>query len=116
MLEFSVLYGGEKIYAVVEIGGKQYRVAPKQTIEVERLDVPEGEVTELDRVLFIGEDDNILVGNPTIKGARVLATSLGEVKGKKTIVFKYKPKIRYQKKRGHRQRHTKILVNDIIRG
>jgi len=91
-------------------------VAPKQTIQVERLSVPEGEVTELNRVLFIGEDDNTIVGNPTIEGARVVATSLGEIKGKKATVFKYKPKIRYQKKRGHRQRHTKILVNDIIKG
>lgn len=116
MLEFAVLYGGEKIYAVIEIAGRQYKVAPKQTIEVERLELPEGEATEFDRVLFIGEDDSTLVGNPTIKGARVVATSLGEVKGQKAVVFKYKPKVRYQKKRGHRQQHTKILVNDIIKG
>jgi len=116
VLQFLLVYGGEKIYAIIEIGGKQYKVAPKQTIEVERLDVPEGDAVEVDRVLFIGGDGNTVVGNPTIKGARVLATSLGEAKGEKIIVFKYKPKVRYRNKRGHRQIHTKILINQIIEG
>jgi large subunit ribosomal protein L21 len=105
-----------KIYAVVEIGGKQYKVAPKQTIEVERLGVPEGETVELDRVLFIGGDGDTLVGNPIISGAKVMATSLGETKGEKVIVFKYKAKVRYRRKKGHRQTYTKILVNEIIKG
>jgi large subunit ribosomal protein L21 len=100
---------GAKIYAVVEIGGKQYKVAPKQTIEVERLGVSEGDTIELDRVLF-------LVGNPIIEGAKVVATSLGEAKGEKVIAFKYKSKVRYRRKKGHRQTYTKILVNEIIKG
>ena len=107
---------GAKIYAVVEIGGKQYKVAPKQTIEVERLGVPEGDTVELDKVLFIGGDGDTLVGNPIIKGAKVVATSLGEVKGDKIIVFKYKSKVRYRRKTGHRQTYTRILVNEIIKG
>jgi large subunit ribosomal protein L21 len=107
---------GKKIYAVIEIGGKQYKVAPKQTIEVDRLGVPEGETVELDRVLFIGGDGDTLVGNPIIKGAKVVATSLGEAKGEKVIVFRYKSKVRYRRKRGHRQTYTKILVNEIIKG
>ncbi len=107
---------GAKIYAVVEIGGKQYKVAPKQTIEVERLGVPEGETVELDRVLFIGGDGDTLVGNPIIEGAKVVATCLGEAKGEKVIVFKYKPKVRYRTKKGHRQTYTRILVNEIIKG
>jgi len=116
VLESPFLYGGEKIYAVIEIGGKQYKVAPKQTIEVERLDVAEGDTVELDKVLFIGGDGDTLVGNPIIKGAKVLATSLGEAKGDKVIVFKYKAKVRYRKKKRHRQTYTKILVNEIIKG
>jgi large subunit ribosomal protein L21 len=107
---------GAKIYAVVEIGGKQYKVAPKQTIEVERLGVPEGDTVELDRVLFIGGDGDTLVGNPIIKGAKVVVTSLGEAKGEKIIVFKYKSKVRYRRKTGHRQTYTRILVNEIIKG
>jgi large subunit ribosomal protein L21 len=115
VLESPFLYGGEKIYAIIEIGGKQYKVAPQQTIEVERFDVPEGDRVELDRVLFIGGDKDTLVGNPIIKGAKVVATSLGEAKGEKVIVFKYKAKVRYRKKKGHRQTYTKLLVNEIIK-
>jgi large subunit ribosomal protein L21 len=116
VLEFPFLYGGENIYAIIEVGGKQYKVAPKQTLEVELLDVPEGDKVELDKVLFIGEDKKTLVGNPVIKGAKVVATSLGEAKGEKVVVFRYKSKVRYRSKRGHRQPYTKILVNEIIKG
>jgi len=116
VLESNFLYGGEKIYAIIEIGGKQYKVAPKQTIEVERLDVPEGDIVELDRVLFIGGDKDNVVGDPVIKGAKVVATSLGEAKGEKVIAFRYKSKVRHRSKRGHRQTYTKILVNEIIKG
>lgn len=65
--------------------------------------------------MFIGEDKNALIGNPTIKGAKVTATSLGEAKGEKVVVFKYKPKIRYRSKSGHRQISTKILINEIVK-
>jgi len=116
VLKFGFLYGGGKIYAIVEIGGKQYKVTPKQTIKVECLGVPEGGTVELDRVLFIGGDGNALVGNPTIEGAKVVATSLGEAKGDKIIVFKYKAKVRYRRKKGHRQTYTKILINEIVKG
>jgi len=115
VLESPFLYGGEKIYAIIEIGGKQYKVAPKQTIEIERFDVAEGDKVELDKVLFIGGDKDTLVGNPIIKGAKVVATSLGEAKGEKIIVFKYKAKVRYRRKKGHRQTYTKLLVNEIIK-
>jgi large subunit ribosomal protein L21 len=115
VLESPFLYGGEKIYAIIEIGGKQYKVAPQQTIEVECFDVPEGDRVELDKVLFIGGDKDTLVGNPIIKGAKVVATSLGEAKGEKIIVFKYKAKVRYRRKKGHRQTYTKLLVNEIIK-
>jgi len=84
-------------------------------IEVERLAVLEGDTVELDKVLFIGEDEGMLVGNPTLAGAKVIATSLGEIKGDKIIVFKYKPKSRYRKKTGHRQIYTKLLVNEIVK-
>ena len=71
---------------------------------------------ELDRVLLIREDGSTVVGNPVIKGAKVVATSLGEAKGEKVIVFRYKSKTRYRSKRGHRQTYSKILVNEIIKG
>jgi large subunit ribosomal protein L21 len=116
VLKFPFLYGGKKIYAIIEIGGKQYKVTPKQTLEVERLNIPEGDKVELDKVLFIGEDKKNLIGSPIIKGAKVVATSLGEAKGEKVIVFRYKSKVRYRSKRGHRQTYTKILVNEIVKG
>lgn len=65
-------------------------------------------------MLFIGDCENPLVGNPTIKGARVIATCLGEVKGDKVTVFKYKPKVRYHRKKGHRQIYTKLSIDEII--
>ncbi len=81
---------------------------------MERLDVAEGSKVELDKVLFIGGNGNSLIGNPLIKGAKVIATSLGEVKGDKVIVFKYKSKVRYHKKTGHRQIYTTLSINEIV--
>jgi large subunit ribosomal protein L21 len=103
-----------KIYAIIETGGKQYKVTPGQTIDVERLDVAAGDTVELDRVLFIANGDRVMVGNPTIDGAKVIATSQGEGKGKKIIVFKYKPKVRYRRKMGHRQLYTRLTIDEIV--
>jgi large subunit ribosomal protein L21 len=102
-----------KIYAIIETGGKQYRVAPGQTIEVERLDVPEGNAVELGRVVLMADDDKVTVGKPAIDGVKVLATSAGEGRGKKITVFKYKRKTRYQKKTGHRQPYTRLTIDRI---
>ena len=66
-------------------------------------------------MVFIGDDQNALVGNPTIEGAKVIATCLGEVKGEKVIAFKYKSKIRYRRKKGHRQIYTRLAINEIAR-
>ena len=104
----------EKIYAIIETGGKQYKVTPGQTIDVERLDVAEGDTIELDRVLLIADGDRITVGNPAIEGAKVVATSQGEGKAKKIIVFKYKSKVRYRRKIGHRQLYTRLTVDKIV--
>ena len=82
---------------------------------MERLDVAEGDKIELDKGLFIGDNGNSLVGNPIIKGAKVTATSLGEIKGDKVTVFKYKSKVRYRKKTGHRQIYTTLSINEIIK-
>ncbi len=66
-------------------------------------------------MLFISDEANTLMGNPTIEGAKVIATSLGEVKGDKIIVFKYKSKVRYRKKTGHRQIYTRLAVSEIVK-
>ena len=104
----------EKIYAIIETGGKQYKVTPGQTIDVERLDVAEGSTVDLDRVLLIARGEKTTVGSPTVEGAKVVATSQGENKAKKVIVFKYKPKVRYRKKTGHRQLYTRLTIDEII--
>ena len=74
----------------------------------------EGNTVELERVLLIANDDKVTVGTPTVDGAKVIATSQGEGKGKKIIVFKYKPKVRYRKKTGHRQLYTRLAIDRII--
>jgi len=102
-----------EIYAIIETGGKQYKVSPGQTIDVERLDVAEGKKVELDKVLLIADGDKVTVGTPTVDGAKVVATSQGDGKGDKIIVFKYKPKVRYRKKTGHRQLYTRLIIDKI---
>ena len=106
--------GGLTIYAVIETGGKQYKVSPGQTIDVERLEVAEGKTVKLDRVLLIGDGKKVTVGTPIVDGAQVVATSKGEGKGDKVIVFKYKPKVRYRKKTGHRQLYTRLVIDEIV--
>jgi len=102
-------------YAIVETGGKQYKVASGKRIKVDYLGVDEGKEVELSRVLFIADDKDTIIGTPTIDDAKVLATSLGDGKGEKIIVFKYKPKTRYRVKKGHRQLFTRLLINEIVR-
>jgi large subunit ribosomal protein L21 len=102
-------------YAIVETGGKQYKVAPGQKIDVARLAVAEGEDVELSRVLLIVDDKDTVIGSPTIDGAKVTATCLGEGKDDKIIVFKYKPKVRYRRKTGHRQLYARLEIKEILK-
>ncbi len=102
------------MYAVIETGGKQYRVQPGDTLVVERLDAPVGSRVELDRVLMVVPDSGPpLVGRPLVAGARVRARVVAQEKGRKIIVFKFKAKVRYRRKQGHRQRYTRLAVEDI---
>lgn len=100
---------------MVESGGKQYKVSPGQTIEVEKLPV-EGDTIELDRVHLVADGDKVTLGRPTIAGAKVVATVLGEGKGERVTVFKYKPKVRYRRKIGHRQFYTRLAIKEIVVG
>ena len=105
----------KQTYAIVETGGKQYKVAAGQTIDVDYLDVAEGESVELSKVLFIADGEEATIGSPTVDGAKVVATSRGEIKGDKIIVFKYKPKVRYRRKKGHRQLYTRLEIKEIVK-
>ena len=102
------------MYAVVETGGKQYRVAVGQTIDVEKLDGEDGAEVTLDRVLLVSNDGAVSVGAPVVEGARVLATVERQFKDDKVIVFKFKAKKRYRRKRGHRQLLTRLAIKEIV--
>jgi large subunit ribosomal protein L21 len=100
-------------YAIVQTGGKQYRVQPGDTIRVESLPGDEGDMVELDDVQLVSQDGDVRIGSPSISGASVSAEITGQGKGKKVIVFKYKAKTRYRRKNGHRQLYTELRINDI---
>jgi len=102
------------IYAIVETGGKQYRVTPGQVVEVDFLDAIDGTTVELDRVLLIGDGDKVVTGKPAIEGAKVVATSDGDTRAKKVIAFRYKNKTRSHVKRGHHQTYTKLMIDKIV--
>jgi large subunit ribosomal protein L21 len=102
------------MYAVIETGGKQYRVSPGQTLEVELLPAEPGSKVTLERVLLVTNDDGkTLVGAPLVPGGAVVGMVAREGRGKKIIVFKYKSKKRYRRTRGHRQDYTYLLITDI---
>ena len=101
-------------FAIVQTGGKQYKVQPGELVDVEHLDVQVGEKVELTDVLFVANDDNVAIGTPTIQGASVVAEVQEQRRGPKIIVFKYKAKTRYRKKTGHRQSYTRLLIQEIL--
>lgn len=104
------------MYAVVETGGKQYKVQVGQTIEVEKLPLAVGDKVKLDKVLVVARDGGTKVGDPHVKGARVEATVTLQDAHRKITVFKYKPKVRYRRKQGHRQQFTRLRIDKIVLG
>ncbi len=103
------------MYAVIETGGKQYRVTVGQRLDVERLPVEAGGDVELDRVLMVGgEGADVRIGTPVVAGARVVANVDEHHRGEKLIVYKMRPKKRYRRKIGHRQELTRLTIKDIV--
>lgn len=101
------------MYAVIESGGKQYRVEEGATLQVERLPVEPGAAVTLDHVLLVSDGQTVRVGAPLVPGASVQTRVLGHGRGKKVIVFKYKPKAHYRRKQGHRQNFTALRIEKI---
>jgi large subunit ribosomal protein L21 len=101
------------MYAVIETGGKQYRVELGSEIEVDRMDVEPGQTIELERVLLVADGDQAAIGQPVVDGARVSASVLRQSRGDKIVVFKYKPKARTRVKQGHRADLTVLRIADI---
>jgi large subunit ribosomal protein L21 len=102
------------MYAVVETGGKQYRLQPGDTVNVERIEGEVGQTVDLGRVLLVvGDDGAVTVGNPAVDNVRVAAEIVAHGRAAKILVFKYKPKVNYRRRQGHRQPYTRVRVVTI---
>ena len=111
-----VLYGVggcQPVYAIIQTGGKQYRVSQGDVIDVERLPGAVAEEIQFDQVLAVGDEAGFRVGRPFVDGAAVRASVVGQVKGPKLVVFKYKRKVNYRRKTGHRQLLTRVRIDQI---
>lgn len=106
--------GAIVMYAVIETGGKQYKVQEGDIISVEKIESKEGDKIDFSKVLLVSKEDGLIVGKPYIEGAKVEGSVLEQGKGKKIVVFKYKAKKNYKKKQGHRQPFTKVKIEKIV--
>lgn len=103
------------MFAIVETGGKQYRVAKDNTIEVELVDAAAGDKITLENVLLVSKDENdILIGSPVVKGAKVVAEVVEQFRDEKVIVFKKKRRHNYRRTKGHRQNKMILKILDIV--
>ena len=103
-------------YAIFKTGGKQYRVQPGDVLDVELLPLAVGDSAEFNEVLALSDGGEVTFGAPVVVGAKVVAQVQSHYKDKKLIVFKYKAKTRYRRKRGHRQNYTRLVIQDIQAG
>ncbi len=101
-------------YAIFRTGGKQYRVRPRDVIDVEKMPVDPGALIEMGEVLAISRDGDLQLGRPLVAGARVVAQVQAQTRDRKIIVFKYKRKVRYRRKRGHRQAYTRLAIRELL--
>ncbi len=104
------------MYAIVEMGGMQWRVTETQILRVPKLKEEPGKTVDFDRVLLVADQDRVNVGKPVVKGAKVMAKVVSHGKGNKVLVFKKKSKKNYEKLRGHRQEFTEIRIEKITTG
>ena len=101
------------MYAVVRTGGKQVRVAPGESVRVEKLEGAVGDPVELSEVLLVGSDEGARIGTPLVEGAKVMGTIAAQGRGPKLVIFKMKRRKGYRRKQGHRQAYTEIRVDGI---
>lgn len=103
------------MYAIIETGSKQYRVQPGDTLDIELLDLAEGQQNvEFDRVLLVGDGDNVRIGTPVVAGAKVTAKAVGELRGPKIDIVKYKRRKGYRLHTGHRQDLLRVQIDQIV--
>ncbi len=101
------------MYAIIETGGKQYKVQPGDVIDLERLEVGEDNTVEFDKVLAVSDDNDLQIGSPILEGATVAAELVDQLRGKKLIVFKMKKRKGYRRKQGHRQELSRVRIVEI---
>jgi large subunit ribosomal protein L21 len=101
------------MYAIVKTGGKQYRVQEGMEIDVEKINAPPGETVDLDSVMFLGLGDEVKIGTPYVQGAKVACEVVKHDRGEKVVVFKFKRRKDYRRKKGHRQDFTRLRVTAI---
>ena len=101
------------MYAIIETGGKQYKVSPGDVVFVEKLEANEGDAVTFDKVVAVGGEEGFTMGEPLVSGAGVTGTVLKNGKGKKIRIFKYSPKKGYRNRQGHRQPYTKVQIDAI---
>jgi large subunit ribosomal protein L21 len=101
------------MYAIIELGGMQWKVREKQTLRVPLIELEPGKPVQIDKVLLFADEQNIQIGRPNLPGAMVEATVVSHGKGDKILIFKKKRKKTYQKRQGHRQRYTEIRIDKI---
>jgi large subunit ribosomal protein L21 len=102
------------VYAIIESGGKQYRVEPGAVVSLERIPGEVGSPVELSRVLLVSDGTTVRVGNPTIAGVRVVSEIVAQTRGEKIDVFKFKRRKKYRRRTGHRQELTQIRISEIV--
>ena len=103
------------MYAIVEIAGKQFKVTPNQQLYTPHLNLEAGSAVTFDKVLLVDDAGSVAVGTPTVAGAQVTGKVLDQVRDDKILVFKKKRRKGYQKTQGHRQAHTKVLIENIVK-
>ncbi|WP_028775554.1 50S ribosomal protein L21 [Shimazuella kribbensis] len=101
------------MYALIETGGKQYRVEKDSVLFIEKLDAAEGDTVTFEKVLLVSGEGNVQVGSPLVANAKVTGKVVKHGRSKKITVFKYKPKKNYKKKQGHRQPFTRVVIESI---
>lgn len=101
------------MYAIFEAGGRQHRAEADAIVKMDRLDAETGDIVEFDKVLAVFDDDEAVIGAPYVDGARVTGRVVQQGRDRKMVVFKYKPKKRYKRTRGHRQHFTQVQITEI---
>lgn len=101
------------MYAVIQTGGKQYRVSKGLKLKVEKLEAAEGDSVELDKVLMVADGDDVKIGAPYLDGGKVTATVTAHGRGKKVKIIKFKRRKHHLKRQGHRQSYTELEITDI---